>query len=349
VSQNPRFVERADPAVRHTPCLARRPRGARIWAVTDNNHDVPHTRGVHHWSTSGSRRRSRSGRIELGRHRYDADGLFDADDSCPNIADDGNDSDADGLNDACDPTPLPASPPTFDPTDLTVRLASTARTTTSETIAVTVINNGPSVASAPNLAIDIPGTVLNLPPRCTQTLQTLQCSIGDLAPGQGLRLTFILTASGTLTASAASTSERQLEDLNPSNNSASITLKGPLRYITIGIGGAAGGPVDAPPVINTGKAGRTYPLRWRLKTLNGQFVTNLSAVRSVAYKPTACSNFAGDPSDALGADTPGNTALTIVTGTTYAYNWKTPTQPGCYILFVTLDDEQILTANFNLT
>jgi hypothetical protein len=142
---------------------------------------------------------------------------------------------------------------------------------------------------------------------------------------------------------------RQLEDLNPSNNSASITLKGPIRYITIGIGGAAGGPVDAPPVINTGKAGRTYPLRWQLKTLNGQFVTNLSAVRSVVYKPTACSDFTGDPTDALGADTPGNTALTIVSGTTYAYNWKTPTQPGCYTLFVTLDDDQMLTAKFNLT
>jgi uncharacterized protein YgiM (DUF1202 family) len=44
----------------------------------------------------------------------DSDGVEDALDACPGVADSGLDSDADGIDDACDPTPLPVIERTFE-------------------------------------------------------------------------------------------------------------------------------------------------------------------------------------------------------------------------------------------
>jgi YVTN family beta-propeller protein len=117
---------------------------------------------------------------------------------------------------------------------------------------------------------------------------------------------------------------------------------------TISFGGFLA-PIDNPPTVNTGKAGRTYPVKFQLTDANGAFVTDLAAVSSIKHPPVTCGSFSGDPTDALETTATGTTGLRYDTDTNqYIYNWKTPNQAGCYELFVTLADGGVHSANFSL-
>ncbi len=89
--------------------------------------------------------------------------------------------------------------------------------------------------------------------------------------------------------------------------------------------------------LNKGSAGKTYPVKVQVRDEGGDLVTRLDAISSIKYKPVTCGSFTGDPTDALETTATGGTSLRF-DGEQFVYNWKTPTQSGCYELFVTLGD-----------
>jgi hypothetical protein len=106
-------------------------------------------------------------------------------------------------------------------------------------------------------------------------------------------------------------------------------------------------PVNNPDVVNLGKAGRTYPIKWQLKDADGNFITSLAAIKSITFKPIQCGAFTSVQADALEAETNGKSGLSYDDiSNHYRYNWATPSA-GCYVLFLSLDTGQVRHAYFN--
>jgi hypothetical protein len=101
-------------------------------------------------------------------------------------------------------------------------------------------------------------------------------------------------------------------------------------------------PVDNPPVINTGKAGSTYPLKWSL-TQGGTTVSDLAAVVALRFAAIGCG---AQPPDVLETVAAGGSVLRY--DVTYIYNWQTPKAPGCYVVTLTLADGSTWPAFFQL-
>jgi len=109
-------------------------------------------------------------------------------------------------------------------------------------------------------------------------------------------------------------------------------------------------PVNNAPVVNTGKAGRTYPVKWQLKDVAGNYISDTGSVANIQYRQVACNAFSGDPKDALETIATGGTVLRYdFTANQFIYNWATPSARNCYELFMTLKDGSVHQANFDLS
>jgi hypothetical protein len=105
-------------------------------------------------------------------------------------------------------------------------------------------------------------------------------------------------------------------------------------------------PVNNAPTVNTGQAGRTYPLKFRLTGSDGLPITVLPAVTSTTYRTGGSCSGLGD---ALESTAAGNSQLTVdpTTGT-FQYTWKTPSKKGCYVFRLGLADGTTREAIFSL-
>ena len=106
-------------------------------------------------------------------------------------------------------------------------------------------------------------------------------------------------------------------------------------------------PIDNPPVLNMGRAGNTYPLKWSLKKQNGTYISDLKVVVALRYAPIECPS--GAPTDTIDTVASGGTTLRYDTTTQqYVYNWATPSKAGCYMVTLYLDDGSAHVALFQL-
>jgi hypothetical protein len=107
-------------------------------------------------------------------------------------------------------------------------------------------------------------------------------------------------------------------------------------------------PVDNAPTVNTGSAGKSYPIKFQLRDAQNRLVTSLAAVTSTKYRAVSCQTLQGS-ADALETTATSSGGLRYDSAVQqFIYNWKTPSARGCYVLEVTLADGVTKAANFNL-
>jgi hypothetical protein len=98
-------------------------------------------------------------------------------------------------------------------------------------------------------------------------------------------------------------------------------------------------PIDGHSV-NTGKFGRTYPIKWQLRDSSGALISDSAAQLLVGtmtggQKAASCTSFDLTDTDALEESTTGNTALRYdATSDQFIYNYKAPTSGTCYVFAI---------------
>ncbi len=102
-------------------------------------------------------------------------------------------------------------------------------------------------------------------------------------------------------------------------------------------------PVDMDK-INTVKGGRTVPLKFNVYQ-DGVEITDPAVVADFTASKASCDVMAVE--DSVEFTTTGGTSLRYDTEAgQFVQNWKTPTEPGCYVVSVELTDSTSLSANF---
>jgi hypothetical protein len=133
---------------------------------------------------------------------------------------------------------------------------------------------------------------------------------------------------GTLTATCSGA-----EDNAGNTNSASVTY---------GVSAAFNGflqPIDGHSV-NTGKWGRTYPIKWQLRDSSGALISDTTAqlllsTMTGGQKAVSCGMFDLSDSDALETSTTGGTSLRYdATSDQFIYNYKAPSSGSCYVFAI---------------
>ena len=108
-------------------------------------------------------------------------------------------------------------------------------------------------------------------------------------------------------------------------------------------------PIENPPTVNVGQAGRAFPIKWRLKDANGVAIRTLSAVRSISRLRLASCASGGQDTIEDSVDV-ATSELKYDTGAgQYQYSWKTEaSDAGCRRVVVELADGTQHSADFLL-
>jgi hypothetical protein len=171
----------------------------------------------------------------------------------------------------------------------------------------------------------------------TGNVPTPGCNTTDGLSGVKTHATVSVTGGtggfGTLTATCSGAVD------NADNNQATTT---PVS-VTYGVSAAFNGflqPIDG-HAVNTGKYGRTYPIKWQLRDSSGALLSDTTAQLLVAtmtggQKLVTCNNFTLEPEDALEEATTGNTSLRYdATSDQFIYNYKAPSSGGpCFVFAI---------------
>jgi hypothetical protein len=117
---------------------------------------------------------------------------------------------------------------------------------------------------------------------------------------------------------------------------------GDTKSVTYSVKAAFNGflqPIDGHSV-NTGKWGRTYPIKWQLRDSSGALISDSAAQLLVGtmtggQKAVSCGMFDLSDSDALESSTTGGTSLRYdATSDQFIYNYKAPSTGSCYIFAI---------------
>jgi hypothetical protein len=112
--------------------------------------------------------------------------------------------------------------------------------------------------------------------------------------------------------------------------------------VTYGVKAAFDGflqPIDGHSV-NTGKFGRTYPIKWQLRDDAGNLISDSAAQLLVGtmtggQKAVSCTSFDLSDTDQLESSTTGGTSLRYdATSDQFIYNYKAPSTGSCYVFAI---------------
>ena len=178
------------------------------------------------------------------------------------------------------------------------------------------------ITTPANGAVYLLNAVVNAAYDCADALSGVSACVGGVASGAALDTT---TAGGkTFTVSAA----------DAAGNQGAASQSYSVQYAFSGFSN----PIAALPAINTANAGRTVPVKYSLRDVNGAVISDLTSFDSLISAPVACDTNV-PTAEAEETDAAGSTTIRFESGQ-FLYNWKTQSAWAgtCRMLQLTLTD-----------